>query len=91
MRRLEDRHIGTLQGTELLDPAPGDAEFVMIDHDIGRQGAHRHMERADFGLAQQQVVAIRIGAAREIATVGRRAVDIAPRHDDDAQLPEQRF
>ena len=88
--RLEDHDVRGLQTAEFLDPAPGDAELVMVEHDVGRQGAHRLVDRADLGLAQQQMVAVGIGARRHHATVGRRAVDIGARHDDDAHLGEQR-
>ena len=40
MRGLEDHDVDRLQGAEFLGPAPGDAEFVMVDHHVGRQQPH---------------------------------------------------
>ena len=84
--RLEDHHVGCLQAVELLDPAPGDAELVMVEHHVGRQGFHRRMHGAHLGLAQQQVIAVAVGARGQHALVVGRAVDIGARHDHDGDL-----
>ena len=91
MGRLEDHDVDRVQGAEFLGPAPADAELVMVDHHVGRQEPHRRVKRPGLGLAQQQVIAIEVGAAGQHAPVGRRAVGVAARHDDDAHPGEQRL
>ena len=91
MRGLEDHDVDRLHGAEFLDPAPGDAELVMVDHHVGRQQPHRLVKRPGFGLAEQQVIAVEIGAAGQHAPIGSRAVGVAARHDDDADTGEQRL
>src|SRR5258705_391344 len=63
--RVLDQRVVPLQSAELFQPAGFDAELVTVQHDIGLILGENVSERAAFGRALEQMVAIRVGAVDE--------------------------
>ena len=83
-------HVGRGPAAEFLDPALAGGELVHVEHHLRAVARGDGGHGARFGRAQQQMVAVDVGAVRAHALEGGRAIGVGARQGDDVHAFEQR-